>query len=70
MSLLAELSGMSRVFSRGPAVPAPYKAAWHHRPSFFGKLAMERWIACSRSVPLDLKQLAELRASSLVGCLW
>lgn len=59
-----------RTLRRGPVVPAPYRAAWIHKPTLFGKLAMERWVAMGRSVPEDLKLLAGLRASSLVGCLW
>jgi hypothetical protein len=35
-----------------------------------GKVVMEGWVAASRSVPTDLKLLAGLRASSLVGCVW
>ena len=59
-----------RVLRRGPAVPAPYRQAWRHKPTFFGKLAMERWVAMSRSLPAELRILAELRAGSLVGCVW
>jgi len=59
-----------RTGRRGPTIPAPYKAAWSHKPTFFGKLAMERWVAMGRAVPIDLKMLAGLRAASLVGCLW
>ncbi len=59
-----------RVFSRGPTIPAPMAASFRHKPTFFGNLAMERWIALGRSVPPQLKSLASLRAGSLVGCLW
>ncbi len=59
-----------RVLRRGPVVPAPYRIAWKHRPTFFGKLAMERWVGFSQSMPADLKSLAQLRAGSLVGCVW
>ncbi len=59
-----------RVLRRGPVVPGPYRIAWKHRPTFFGKLAMERWVGLSRSMPADLKSLAQLRAGSLVGCVW
>ncbi len=59
-----------RTSRKGPSIPAPYRAAWRHKPTFFGKLAMERWTSMGRSVPVDLKMLAGLRASSLVGCLW
>lgn len=64
------LTALIRTGRRGPNIPAPYRAAWRHKPTFFGKLAMERWVAVGRSVPVDLKLLAELRASSLVGCVW
>lgn len=60
----------AKVMRRGPALPAPYKIALRHKPTFFGKLAMERWVAMSGSVPADLKVLAQLRASTLVGCVW
>ncbi len=66
MSALAAL----RVLRRGPLLPAPYRVARRHLPTLLGKLAMERWVAVSRSVPADLKALASLRASTLVGCLW
>lgn len=59
-----------RVLRRGPTVPGPYRQAWRHKPTFFGKMAMERWVGLSRSVPDDLKTLAQLRASSLIGCMW
>lgn len=59
-----------RVLRRGPVMPAPYKAAWRHKPTFFGKMAMERWLSFGRATPMDLKLLAQLRAGSLVGCLW
>ncbi len=64
------VNALLRTGRRGPKIPAPYGAAWRHKPTFFGKLAMERWVALGRSVPIDLKLLASLRASSLVGCLW
>ena len=59
-----------RVLRRGPAMPGPYRTAARHKPTLLGKLAMERWVALSRSVPDDLKALAQLRASALVGCVW
>ena len=61
---------VARVLRRGPLLPAPYRAAFKHKPTFFGKLAMERWLSFGRAVPFDLKVLAQLRASSLIGCLW
>ena len=64
------LLAVFRVLRLGPLMPAPYAKAWRHKPTFFGKLAMERWVAVSHGVPADLKALATLRAGSLVGCLW
>ena len=61
---------LARTGRRGPTVPAPYRAAWRHKPTFFGKLAMERWVAMGRALPVDLKMLAGLRAASMVGCVW
>ncbi len=60
----------ARVFRRGPLLPAPFRTAMRHTPTFFGKLAMERWIAVGSSVPVELKSLATLRAGSLIGCVW
>lgn len=51
-------------------MPAPFRAAWPHKPTFFGKLAMERWVAMGASVPEHLKSLASMRAGSMVGCVW
>lgn len=59
-----------KVMSRGPLMPAPMRAAAAHKPTLFGKLAMERWIGFGRSVDDRLKSLAQLRASALIGCLW
>lgn len=61
---------LMRTGRKGPTIPAPYRAAWKHKPTFFGKLAMERWVAVGRAMPLDLKTLASLRAASMVGCVW
>lgn len=66
MGLLATL----KVLNRGPVMPAPMRAAAAHKPTLFGRLAMERWIGLSRSVDDRLKSLAQLRASALIGCLW
>lgn len=46
------------------------RAAWPHKPTFFGRLAMERWVALGSSVPEDLKSLAAMRAGAMVGCVW
>lgn len=66
MSLLTPL----KVLRRGPILPGPYRAALRHKPTFFGKLAMERWVALSRSVDDRLKTMAQLRASARIGCMW
>ena len=59
-----------RVLRRGPTMPAPYRTAARHKPTLLGKLAMERWVGLSRSVPFDLKVIAQLRTSTLAGCVW
>ncbi|GEM_PF-2942822 len=59
-----------RVLRRGPTLPGPYRTALRHKPTFFGKMAMERWVGMSRSVPIELKALAQLRAGAMVGCVW
>lgn len=61
---------MLSVMRRGPMVPAPVRRSWRHKPTFFGKLAMERWVGMGRSVPMELKLLAQLRTSTMVGCHW
>ncbi len=66
MSMLTPL----RVLRRGPTLPGPYRAALRHKPTFFGKLAMERWVGMSRSVDDRLKTMAQLRASARIGCMW
>ena len=66
MGLIASL----KVLSRGPTFSAPLRAMAPHKPTLFGSLAVERWVALARSVDHRLKTLAQLRASSLVGCLW
>ena len=60
----------TRVMRRGPVVPAPVRAAWPHKPTFFGRLAMERWVAMGSTVPEELKSLAAMRAGAMVGCVW
>lgn len=70
MGLLRATATVTRVLRRGPVMPGPYKIAARHKPTLLGKLAMERWVACSRSVDDRTKAIASLRASSLIGCLW
>ncbi|MEM7092129.1 MAG: hypothetical protein AAF567_03940 [Actinomycetota bacterium] len=60
----------TKVLMRGPVLPAPFKASVPHKPTMFGRLAMERWIMFGRSVDLRIKTIAQLRAASLIGCLW
>lgn len=67
---IAPLVGTLKVLRRGPVMPGPYRTAWRHKPTFFGKLAMERWVGVGAAMPADLKTLAQLRAGSLVGCVW
>lgn len=67
---MSAMATVMRVLRRGPAMPGPYRQAMVHKPTLFGKLSMETWIGLSRSVPDDLKTLAQLRASSLIGCMW
>jgi len=64
------MSALVRTSRKGPTLPGPVRASWRHKPTFFGKMAMERWIASSRAMPIDLKTLASLRASAMVGCVW
>lgn len=66
MGLMANL----KVLNRGPAFSAPLRAMAPHKPTLFGSLALERWVALAGSVDHRLKTLAQLRASSLIGCLW
>ena len=66
MGMMASL----RVLNRGPMFSAPLRAMAPHKPTLFGSLAIERWVAVARSVDHRLKTLAQLRASSLIGCLW
>ncbi|MCB1028623.1 MAG: hypothetical protein R2704_00440 [Microthrixaceae bacterium] len=67
---MSQFTAFVKVFRRGPAVPAPYRTAWRHKPTFFGKLAMERWVGLGSSVPDDLKSIAGMRAGAMVGCVW
>lgn len=59
-----------KVMRRGPVKSAPLAAAAAHKPTLLGKLAMERWIAVSRSVDDRLKAIASLRAAAMIGCMW
>jgi hypothetical protein len=59
-----------KVLRRGPFLPAPYRVASTHKPTLLGKLAMERWVAWSRSVDDRLKTIAQLRTSAIIGCMW
>lgn len=59
-----------KVFSRGPVKSGPLAAAAAHKPTLLGKLAMERWVGVSKSVDGQLKSVAQLRAASMIGCMW
>lgn len=67
---MSAMAKVVRVLRRGPVLPGPYRQAARHKPTFLGKLSMETWVGMSRSVPDGLKTLAQLRASSLIGCMW
>ncbi len=51
-------------------MPTPYRRAARSLPALATKLAGESLLPAARQVPFDLKQLASLRAASLVGCTW
>ncbi len=67
---MSKISRLVKVMRRGPTVPVPYRIAMAHKPTLIGKLNMERWISFSGSVPEELKSLAQLRAASMIGCVW
>ena len=48
----------------------PYRVARRHLRTMLGRSSMEMAMLSSRSVPLTLAGLGELRASSMVGCVW
>jgi hypothetical protein len=50
--------------------PRPWKITARRPVLLAGVLAMETAQMGNRSLPLDLKGLAELRSSSLIGCPW
>ena len=68
--MTSHLTALVKASQRGPVVTGPIRASWRHKLTFFGKLAMERWLLFGRSVPSDLKTLASLRAATMVGCVW
>jgi len=49
-------------------LPEPVKVAAHHPRLLRAMGSMEGGLAAARSVPTELKQLASLRAATLVGC--
>ena len=51
-------------------IPAPYRIAARHPLTFATRQLMEVGILGSRSVDLRLKELAGLRAASMIGCVW
>ena len=59
-----------KVLRRGPVMPGPYRTAAAHKPTLFGKLAMERWVSFSRSVDDRVKTIAQLRTAATIGCMW
>ncbi len=67
---MGKISRLAKVMRRGPTVPVPVRISMAHKPTFIGKLNMERWISFSGSVSDELKAIAQLRASSMIGCVW
>jgi hypothetical protein len=51
-------------------MPAPYRVAARHPVTFVTRQLMEVGILASRSVDLRFKELAGLRAASMIGCVW
>lgn len=51
-------------------MPSPYRVAARHPVTFVARQLMEVGILASRSVDLHLKELAGLRAASMIGCVW
>jgi hypothetical protein len=49
---------------------APYRHATKHAGTFFFRMLMEVGILSARSVDLRLKELAAMRAASMIGCVW
>ncbi|MEY2435154.1 MAG: hypothetical protein QOC92_4879 [Acidimicrobiaceae bacterium] len=49
---------------------APYRFATKHPGTFVGRQLMEIGILSARSVDLRLKELAGMRAASMIGCVW
>jgi hypothetical protein len=49
---------------------APYRFATKHPGTFVGRQLMEVGILSARSVDLRLKELAGMRAASMIGCVW
>lgn len=52
------------------AVPTPLRYYVRSRATFLPTLLMEAGLAVAGGAPFDLKLLAEMRTSSLVGCPW
>lgn len=67
---MSELRAIWRVFRSRPLRSGPVRAASHHLPTLFGRLAMERWLLTSRALPSQLNHIAVLRAASIVDCAW
>lgn len=49
---------------------APYRFAAKHLGTFVGRQLMEVGILSARSVDIRLKELAGMRAASMIGCVW
>lgn len=69
----AERPGMLRIgwrMRRKTKWFAPYRFAAKHPGTFLGRQLMEVGILSARSVDLRLKELAGMRAASMIGCVW
>ncbi|HEX2038982.1 MAG TPA: hypothetical protein VHF47_04520 [Acidimicrobiales bacterium] len=51
-------------------VPTTWRILARRPQVLAGLFAMEGGLFAARSVPLDLKMLAEMRTASLIGCPW
>ena len=53
-----------------PKIFAPWRIAARHKPLFITRQIFDTGVVLSHSVDLRLKELASLRAASLIGCTW
>ena len=50
--------------------PAPYRLARKRPVTMAARVAMETALMWEQRTPIDLKELAMTRTSSLIGCTW